>query len=129
VAEALSGDTWVVDGNYSRVREVVWSRAEGVVWLDYTLAVIMRRLVRRTIRRSVERQELWNGNRERLIEHVVSRDSLFLWALRTYWRRKREYPAMLSRPEHAHLRVVRLHAPSAADEWLKDVVPTWRRPE
>jgi adenylate kinase family enzyme len=34
-AHALAGDTWVVDGNYSKVRDIVWSRADTVVWLEY----------------------------------------------------------------------------------------------
>jgi adenylate kinase family enzyme len=30
-AQALSGDGWVVDGNYGRVRDVIWSRADTIV--------------------------------------------------------------------------------------------------
>jgi len=28
-AQALSGDAWAVDGNYSKVRGIVWSRADS----------------------------------------------------------------------------------------------------
>jgi ABC-type dipeptide/oligopeptide/nickel transport system ATPase component len=45
-------------------------------------------------------------------------DSIFLWALRTYPRRRREYPSLLQRPAHAHLAVVHLHSPRAARDWL-----------
>src|SRR4051812_15248546 len=37
VEQALAGDGWVVDGNYSRVRSYIWSRATTLVWLDYPL--------------------------------------------------------------------------------------------
>src|SRR5215210_7176988 len=30
VEGALRGEAWVVDGNYSRVRDIIWSRAEAV---------------------------------------------------------------------------------------------------
>src|SRR5438132_8383373 len=35
--EALQGDRWVADGNYGKVRDLVWGRAEMLVWLDYAL--------------------------------------------------------------------------------------------
>jgi hypothetical protein len=69
-------------------------------------------------RRVFSQEELWNGNRERLRDHFFSRDSLYLWVFKTYWRRRREYPVHLRRPEFAHLTVVRLRSPQATDEWL-----------
>ena len=53
-----------MDGNYSTVRDMVWDRADTVVWFDLPYAVVMARTIRRTVRRTVTRQELWNGNRE-----------------------------------------------------------------
>ena len=117
-AQALDGDAWVVDGNYGKVRDIVWSRADTVVWLDYPLLVILGRLVWRTLRRIITREELWQGNRERFVAQFASRDSLFLWALRTYPRRRREYPALLQRPEHVRLTVVHLRSPGDARDWL-----------
>jgi adenylate kinase family enzyme len=35
--EATAGDRWIVDGNYSQSRDVVWPKAEMVIWLDYPL--------------------------------------------------------------------------------------------
>ncbi len=122
VAEAIAGESWVIDGNYSRVRDLVWSRADTVVWLDYSLPVILGRLFRRTLRRIFGREELWSGNRERFREQFFSRKSLFLWALRTYRRRRREYPALFGRPEYAHLTVVRLTSPRQARRWLEYVL-------
>lgn len=118
VARALEGEAWTTDGNYSAVRDIVWARADTVVWLDYTLAVVMGRVIRRTIRRCVLREELWNGNRERFWQSFLARDSIVWWALNTYRHRKREYPLLFARPECAHLHVVRLASPCAADRWL-----------
>ena len=125
-AQALDGDAWVVDGNYGKVRDIVWSRADTIVWLDYPLLVILGRLVWRTLRRVTTREELWQGNREHFVAQFASRDSLFLWALRTYPRRRREYPMLLERPEHAHLAVVRLRSPRAARAWLASLKVTAR---
>ncbi len=117
-AQALSGDTWVVDGNYSQVRHIIWSRADTIVWLDYSLWVILRQLLWRTFRRILTREELWSGNRESISKTFFSTDSILVWALRTYRKRRREFPALLSRPEHTHLQVVRLRSPRAMRDWL-----------
>jgi adenylate kinase family enzyme len=117
-AQALSGDAWVVDGNYGKVRDIVWHRADTVVWLDYALPVILGRLLWRTLRRTITQEELWHGNRERFLTQFSSRDSLFLWALRTYPRRRREYPMLFKEPEYVHLAVVHLRSPRAARAWL-----------
>lgn len=117
--QALAGDAWIIDGNYQAVRDIVWSRADTVVWLDYSLAVVMARVTWRTIRRAVTRQELWSGNRERFSEAFFGRESIIWWAFSTYGRRKREYPVLFSQPEYAHLRVVRLASPRLARLWLE----------
>jgi adenylate kinase family enzyme len=118
VAEATSVPCWVVDGNYSRVRDLLWARADTIVWLDYPLPLILWRLWWRTLRRWWSRELLWGTNRERLRTHFLSRDSLFLWALQTYGRRRREYPALLAKPEHAHLGLVHLRSPRQTSRWL-----------
>jgi adenylate kinase family enzyme len=116
--QALAIDAWTTDGNYSAVRDIVWSRADMVVWLDYALPVILWRVTQRTIRRFVTREELWNKNRERFRDAFLSYDSIILWAVRTYRRRRREYPVLFSEPEYAHLSIVQLRSPRAARQWL-----------
>ncbi len=121
VAAALAGDRWVVDGNYSKARDISWSRADTVIWLDFPLALIMWRLLRRTVRRVATREALWNSNRESFRRAFMSRDSLFLWALRTHRRKRRDYTALLSDGgEYSHLNVVRLCSPRAVEQWLEN---------
>lgn len=119
VEQATRGEAWVVDGNYSRARDIVWPRADTIVWLDYPLPLVLWRLWWRTIRRGVLREELWSGNRERLWTHFFTRDSLFLWALQTYRRRRRKYPALLNSPDYAHLHLVHLRSPRQTNRWLE----------
>lgn len=118
VDAALRGEAWVVDGNYSQVRDIVWGRADTVVWLDYPLWLILWRLLWRTTRRMIARETLWNGNRETLRGAFFSRNSLFVWALQTYRRRRRDYPRLLAGPEYARLGVVPLRSPRQAARWL-----------
>ena len=115
VRSATTGDRWVVDGNYSKARDLLWPRTELLVWLDYSIARIYARLLRRTTRRIITREELWSGNRERFRTGFMSRDSLFVWALQTHWKRRRTFPDALARPEAAHLHVFRARTPGEAD--------------
>ena len=119
--EATRATAWVVAGNYHHVRDIVWPRAEAIVWLDYALPLVFWRLTVRTVRRAVTREVLWSGNRENLGEHLMlwSERSLYHWLLKTYWRYKREYPRLFARPEHAHIEIVRFRAPREAERWLR----------
>jgi adenylate kinase family enzyme len=113
---------WVVDGNYGGrgAREIVWGRADTVVWLDFPLPVVLARLTRRNLARIRSGEEIWpgTGNRETVRNSFFSRDSLYVWALRTHWRRKRQTPELLARPEYAHLTVHHLTRTRDADRWL-----------
>ncbi len=121
VAEALSGDRWVIDGNYGQVRDLVWQRADTVVFLDYPFGVVLQRLWRRTLRRSLRQEHLWNGNRETFLKSFLSRDSILLWMLRTYWQNRRKYPALVQQPAYTHLTMVHLRSPSLTQAWLSQI--------
>jgi adenylate kinase family enzyme len=120
VAAAVAGESWVIDGNYSTVRDIVWARADTVVWLDLPRHTVMRRLVWRTLRRVAGRVELWNGNRERW-HHMLSWDkdeSVIAWAWQTYNARRERYLAAMADPANSHLRFVRLTSPAAVRRFL-----------
>ena len=115
--EATSGESWVADGNYSVVRDILWGRADTMLWLDYPLRVAFWRTLRRTVRRILTREELWNGNREGL-SALVGPDSMPLWVLKTYRRRRRQYPELFASPEYSHLTVLRHGSTGETGRWL-----------
>jgi adenylate kinase family enzyme len=123
VITATSSTTWVVAGNYHIARDIVWSRAQAVIWLDYPFHIVFWRLLTRTIRRSVTKERLFSGNVENFWTHMKlwSSDSLFNWLFKTYWRRKREYPKLFAAAENAHLKVFRFQHPKETEEWLNKI--------
>lgn len=123
VDAATRANTWVMDGNYREVREIIWSRAQAVVWLDYPLVLILWRLWWRTWRRVLSKEHLWGTNYEKLRPQFFSRDSLFLWALQTHWRRKKEYSALFADPECAHLQLYHFTSPRQTKLWLDKIKP------
>lgn len=119
VVAAIRPPDWVAGGNYSRARDLIWTRADTLVWLDYPLRLTLWRLFRRTIRRIVTQEDLWQtGNRERWRTQFFSRDSLFLWAIRSHGRYRREYAKLLKYPDYSHLDVHHFTTPAQASQWL-----------
>lgn len=119
VAQALAVPRWVVSGNYQKVRDLTWEQADTLVWLDYPLLLVFWRLFRRALRRIISGEELWSGNRETWRGQFFSRDSLFLWALKSAPRHRREYPILFTQPEYSHLRVYHFKSPRQLQSWLE----------
>jgi adenylate kinase family enzyme len=121
VSKVLTQEAWVIDGNYRKVRDLIWKRADTVVWLDYSLPRILCQLLQRTFRRVLTHEELWNENREHFRSQFLSRDSLFLWAIKTYPKRKNLYPELFDQPKYHHLHIVHLVSPKTRDKWLDEL--------
>jgi hypothetical protein len=120
VESRLAGDGWVVDGDYSsKLGDLVFERADTVVWLDQPLPLILWRLWPRTYRRIRRREELWNGNRESWRGAFWGRESLYAWTIRTHLHKRRTFPERFAR--HPHAEVVRLRSPREVERWLEDV--------
>lgn len=118
VTLAVSTEAWVADGNYSRARDLVWTRAETIVWLDYPLWLVLWRTFRRSIRRIASHEDFWSsGNRETVRNTFFSKDSLLLWQLSHHRPRRRRYAELLS-PHGTQVHVVRLRSPDELDAWL-----------
>jgi len=121
VVKAISEDEWIVDGNYSRVRDLVWERATTLIWLNYSFPVVMYRALSRTLKRAVTKQILYSGNRESLRMAFLTKGSILLWVLKTYHRRRRQYTRMLLTDPRSTLNVVVLGSPTEAKRFLSQL--------
>ena len=70
VTEATSPCRWVLDGNYSVIRDLIWPKATGIVWLDYPFPVVFLRLFSRTVRRVFIKEEPMEWE-QRALPHPV----------------------------------------------------------
>jgi adenylate kinase family enzyme len=124
--EATREGRWVVDGNYSAVREVVWNRADTVVWFDLPYLLVLGRTIRRTVRRAVTREELWNGNREPMsnLWSINPETSIIAWTATRHPRYRKRYADAARSPHWAHLRFVRLRSQAEAEGFLAGVAAT-----
>ena len=110
VARLAQGPAWVIDGNYTAVRDLVWSRADTVIWLDLPRRRVMWQVVRRTLARLALRRELWNGNKEPF-SNVWSLDpqrSIIAWAWTQHESYRQRYGDAMSADANAHMRFIRI---------------------
>jgi len=122
VEAATKADGWIIAGNYGQVRDLVWGRADTLIWLDFPLPLILWRLLRRTVWRVVRREDLWNtGNRESARTAFFSRDSILLWALKTYRRNRERFPADIASGDYGALDVHAFRSPAELRRWLHDL--------
>jgi adenylate kinase family enzyme len=125
VAAVVAGDAWVVDGNYSAVRDLVWARADTVVWLDLPRRTVMWQVVSRTLRRTLTRVELWNGNREPVtgLFRLDPERSIIRWAWIKHDVYASRFAAAARDPAFGHLSFVRIGSRRDAARLLAEAYP------
>ena len=117
---AIAGDRWVTDGNKAAVRDLVWPRADTIVWLDYPLGLRLWRLAKRARGRASDltARAAETGTTTALPRQLLAAARGVLTALRSHAGQRREYPRMFAEPANEHLAVVRLRSPRATRQWL-----------
>jgi len=123
VAHVAAARRWVFDSHgYSEVRDLVWGRADTVVWLSYSRAVAVTRVTCRSFARAWTAEPLFNGNTEGFAawldpEHPVR------WVWSQYGVRRRDMIERFADPRYSGLTKVRLTSPAAARRWLDVAAP------
>ncbi len=121
VQAEVAQDQWVLDGNYSKVRDLIWSRATHLLWLNLPFLMVFWRALTRTTKRVITRQELWAGNRETLKGVLFERDSILWWVIRTHRRRRREYRQLIESSQYSHLIVYEIRNSGDLQEVLLEL--------
>jgi len=119
VTDAISGESWVVDGNHSRVRDLLWSRATTIIWLDYSFSLIIYRALKRSISRIVTKKRVCAGNVETFRKTFFSRGSILLWVIQSHQSRKNIFPELLESELASHADVIILKRPRDLKKYLE----------
>jgi hypothetical protein len=129
-SEAIAGERWVTDGNKRAVRDLVWPRADTIIWLDYPFYVSLWRLAKRARSRtaSLSAQASESGGRSGVPRQMLAAAKGVLTALRSHRGQRQEYPRLFAQPENRHLAVARLRSPRATRQWLARVTEAARSP-
>lgn len=105
---------------YPATRDLLWDRADTVVWLDLPRRQCEWRVLRRSVVRGLLRSELWNGNRESLLAWRTP-DHPVRWTWTQHAARRALVAQRLADPRWAHLQLVHLRTAAEARRWLAEV--------
>jgi adenylate kinase family enzyme len=112
VSDVVARDAWILDGNYRAVRDLVASRAHVIVMLDFSRGRVMSQVVRRTLRRALRHEELWNGNREEIL-NLLRWDphrSIIRWAWTTHGKVRESFTWLETLAQHSGAKVLRVRS-------------------
>lgn len=115
-AALASRGRWITEDQYrSFIGDLLWRRADTVLWLDLPRRVVMWRVSTRTFVRLVARRRIFNDNRERWRD-LPTKGHPIRWAWAQHANRRARTEALAA--EHPSVRVVRLRTTSEVDTWV-----------
>ncbi len=121
VEQLTQTNEWVIDGNYSKIRDLVWSRATDVIWLDYPIKLILSQFFKRSFVRAFKREELWNSNKESLWNNLLKSDSLLMWILKTRKVYKQRYNDIINSNIYPQVKYHHMKSHSDSNELLQKI--------
>jgi adenylate kinase family enzyme len=121
VFEAVAGDQWVIDGNYSRLQDLIFRRATILIWLNFSFPRVLLRGLARTIRRVLTAEAVYAGNKESFGRAFLSKDSILWWLVTTYHRRRRRYRQVFAISRGPGLQKLEFRTPSTSEKYLRSV--------
>ena len=122
ITQLAAGDCWVLDSfGYPEVRELLWSRADTVLWLDLPRWLVEWQVVRRSVGRFLRGDRLWNGERERVRQWFTDPTHPVRWAWTEYERRWQDIAQFAQDPRFRATPVERLRTRREARAFLSRV--------
>ncbi|WP_035852510.1 P-loop NTPase family protein [Kitasatospora azatica] len=117
VEQFTAGEAWVCEEQYQgALGDLLWRRADTLVWLDLPRRTVMWRVIKRSLSRVAFRRELWNGNRETWRGLLLDPEHPVRWAWARHGVKRKNTAERLA--AHPHLEVVRLSSAGEAQRWL-----------
>ncbi len=119
---STTGDRWVVAGSYTQQSQATfWPRLNTIVWLDFPLRLLLKRVLVRSWQRWRSNELLWGTNREKFWDQLKlwrKEDSLIWWIISHYHKKRSDTFAYIADPRWAKIQFIRLRTPQELDIWL-----------
>lgn len=100
INDAVSKESWILCGNYSKFHHITVPRATIIIWLDLPFRVLLWRIMKRSLMQSIKKEAICNGNYQTC--------SQFFWLFRhlckTYRRRRRTLLQLNAKAKIMHIK-------------------------
>lgn len=117
IKKSIAKDSWILDGSYAIVQDIVWPRAEAIIWLDYPVWVVTWRLLKRSLYRIFLRKKSERPSKAKAVS-AEKRTQTYLRSILTHNKRRQQHFAALYGSKNKHLHIIRLRSPRDASKWL-----------
>lgn len=119
--KATRTSAWVLAGDYGIVREIIWPRAELIIWLDYPLWTIFRQYWIRSTPRGTYKKIILEEKSRNLLPRIGHLITAFQKISNKHKMKKHNYPLLFSRAGFNHLNVMRFTCIRETQKWLKEI--------
>jgi lipopolysaccharide biosynthesis glycosyltransferase/adenylate kinase family enzyme len=118
VKSRTASDGWVIEGLFPEHEDLVWSKADTIIWLNYPMSLVFFRALWRTAKRCITRERLGEHNVETWRRTFFSSNSQLLWVIECWRKFRRDVPRMFRQPKYQHLRTFTFSHPRQTEAWL-----------
>lgn len=99
IEKTVSTPTWIICGNYSKFRHLIWPKVDTIIWIDPPLFTLLRRVLTRSIKRMIDKKPMCNGNYETL-GRLFCKKSIVIYLLKNYYRHRRSFSEAMQTVTH-----------------------------
>lgn len=117
VEKLVEKSEWICDGVFYNLADIIWPKADVVIWLDIPLKTTYRQVLSRSLKRIVKRQSKPGGQRETL-KTAFGRNGIVTKTPHIHRKITSNYEKLV--PQYvSDNKLVRLKSRKEVNEWLK----------
>lgn len=132
VCGVIDHDAWIIDGHYRSVRDLIWRKAGKIIWMDYPIHLVLRRLLMRYLRKRDGQVAATIAPQAPAPAATAPATPTVSWLhrVRRFSRaidEKRQYAVLLADPAYAGAKIVRFTHPDQAAAHIAAMVAGSRK--
>ena len=113
----------VVDGCYSRFRHLIWNDVDTVIWINIPFHINLYQTLKRAFGRVISQEKLWqNSNNTESLKMILSKDSIILWMLKTYFKNRKKYANWTKESQYSHIQFIELNSRKEIELYLDALI-------
>lgn len=120
VKKAVSGKQWIVEGISYKMADLVWPKADFVIWLDLPLRTMWPRVFWRSLQRLITRGSMPSGHPVKFSSEF-GRHGIVRNLHKIYANIHDQYPKHFDKAEKGKVNLIRINSRKELDRWLESL--------